>query len=1401
MTVLALLLVLGQTPYRLADIETAPASESNSAPDNFKAAGPIAFFYANQSNDSTELWVTDGTDAGTHLVRDIAPGGSIEKNPILVVDAGVVAFVHSDDLYVSDGTAGGTRVRCCATKLVDDAAVLPDGTVLLAVHDDLGARALFRTDASGEGGSLVAALFVDEFLGVVNGVMLLIAAPSGTSTYSLYATDGTPAGTVVLVPGMVSDFGFTQLARIGDAGYSWGRIGGVLQVVRSDGTPAGSQPLGRFDGGTVGGPVIATGPLACFRGSYPSTGAELMCTAGSPGDYRVHVEVAPGAATADVRRLASFGTGVLFLANDGVSGAEPWFTDGFDGGAWRLADVNPGVGSSNPDEFTVNGTRAVFTTSNNGPLWLTDGTPAGTQLVPGLGAGASASRVAAFGSGWLFSRSVSFVANPWFTDGTAAGTREVQQISRRGTESSVPAVFTPFATRIAFGADSTAVGYELYRFEALDGGLARVADLNAGSPDGVYSILGQAGGRLMIGADDDTTGIELYSTSLDDSDITLVKDIRIGFSSSDPWRSVTAGHRMFFAAATAGEGYEMWVTDGTTAGTVMLGDLNPGAANSVVDLFNAEPVALPDGGVITVAEIPAGRYLYGYTANGATRLADDWALWLRAVGPRVFADMCSVNSGCELWSTDGTVAGTREWADVLPGSQSGNPRNFAVEGDRLFFVGDEVDGGRGLFVASPAAPGATRIAGFDVSVFPQPGVGGVFFEVSTPETGPEPWFSDGTTAQRVADIIPGPEGSSPDEFVAAGRRTFFVASDREHGRELWVTDGTAAGTRMVADLVPGPSSSGPVRLTSAYGWLIFRAMDALGDQEPYVLALSEAPPSIVPQVTGQTGGDGGWYVSDVAVSFRVTDPDAPILASSGCGTSRTEIDGGFIGSTLVTQDGPDTVLPCSARTSGGETSTSVSVRRDATAPRISCPGTVVAPATGTMGTVVTFPPPLAVDQIDPAPAVSLSHASGSSFPLGRTVVTATATDHVGHTSDCTFAVEVRDDRAPVAMCPMSQSVPFGTAVTYSASATDDVDPMPMVTSSAPSGTVFPPGRNAVSVVAIDAAGNVDTCAFFIDVASAPDAGNNGMVTGSACGCAASPAGALLLAVVALLRRRRAGRGEAAVGALLLLLAAGSASAAEPAPAKKPKLIVLQLATAGGVEAGIGSALTEAVTTEVSSRGFFEVISSKDVETLLNVERQRELMGCSDEATNCLTELAGALGARFVLNGSVARLGDAYQLNLQTMDSQKAQPLGRSTLIGKDLGVLREQLKYVVAEATATPIPPPPSRVMQFSLIGAGAASILGGAVLGLLAVSQELALSRELSAGDTNPDVLRSRADYQAEVEGFIRPAKTVSIIALIVGAALVVTGVVLMPGETQATGPRVSFVPTASGGALVGFF
>ena len=63
-----------------------------------------------------------------------------------------------------------------------------------------------------------------------------------------------------------------------------------------------------------------------------------------------------------------------------------------------------------------------------------------------------------------------------------------------------------------------------------------------------------------------------------------------------------------------------------------------------------------------------------------------------------------------------------------------------------------------------------------------------------------------------------------------------------------------------------------------------------------------------------------------------------------------------------------------------------------------------------------------------------------------------------------------------------------------------------------------------------------------------------------------------------------------------------------------------------------------ITSEVQRRGFFQVISQQDIATMLGLERQKQLMGCADDSTSCLAELSGALGARFVMSGTLTRLG-------------------------------------------------------------------------------------------------------------------------------------------------------------------
>src|SRR5215216_53495 len=79
----------------------------------------------------------------------------------------------------------------------------------------------------------------------------------------------------------------------------------------------------------------------------------------------------------------------------------------------------------------------------------------------------------------------------------------------------------------------------------------------------------------------------------------------------------------------------------------------------------------------------------------------------------------------------------------------------------------------------------------------------IFFAAITASKGEELWKSDGTKSgtKIVKDIVPGPGDSGAEDFVTiASRTTLFRAWDKDHGEELWKTDGTAKGTTLVKDI-------------------------------------------------------------------------------------------------------------------------------------------------------------------------------------------------------------------------------------------------------------------------------------------------------------------------------------------------------------------------------------------------------------------------------------------------------------------------------------------------------------------------------------------------------------------------------------------------------------------------
>lgn len=250
----------------------------------------------------------------------------------------------------------------------------------------------------------------------------------------------------------------------------------------------------------------------------------------------------------------------------------------------------------------------------------------------------------------------------------------------------------------------------------------------------------------------------------------------------------------------------------------------------------------------------------------------------------------------------------------------------------------------------------------------------------------------------------------------------------------------------------------------------------------------------------------------------------------------------------------------------------------------------------------------------------------------------------------------------------------------------------------------------------------------------------------------------------------------------------------------PRMAVLSLQGAGDVDPQLAAAMTESVTAEVAVRGFFEPISAGEIATLLGLERQRQLLGC-DGADSCTSEIAGALGAPYVMSGSLARVEGIYQLNLQVTDTAKGRVLARSTKVARDFQSLRALIPWAVAEASGTALPPPPSRVLPISLIAVGGASFIAGGVLGLIALNEEATIMGELRSDDMNRAVVLESADGFRQRLAQTAVNRTLALTALLAGAALVGLGAFLLPPEAPQTGVRAMLVPSPGGLAFVGVF
>jgi ELWxxDGT repeat protein len=111
----------------------------------------------------------------------------------------------------------------------------------------------------------------------------------------------------------------------------------------------------------------------------------------------------------------------------------------------------------------------------------------------------------------------------------------------------------------------------------------------------------------------------------------------------------------------------------------------------------------------------------------------------------------------------------------------------------------------------------------------------VYFMASNGTHGRELWVSDGseTGTRLVKDIEPGIASSSSSELCAVGQKLIFAVTTRSGATELWISDGSSVGTQRLK--VIHPSAGGKLRHTASFGSLVvFAAEDSTHGEEPWI---------------------------------------------------------------------------------------------------------------------------------------------------------------------------------------------------------------------------------------------------------------------------------------------------------------------------------------------------------------------------------------------------------------------------------------------------------------------------------------------------------------------------------------------------------------------------------------
>lgn len=376
------------------------------------------YFLGIHPDSGNELWVSDGTEAGTYLVKDINPGTASSSPAELIKANGILFFiandgVHGNELWKSDGTETGTvmvkDINAGSDNALIGQRVNVNGTLFFWAYQPDTGNELWKSDGTEEGTVMVKEFYPGTADGKPSGMptstfqhAATIYNINGTAFFSaidnihgkeLWKSDGTLGGTV-----LVKEF----VAGTGSSDVRWGvNNNGIFyfcandgthgyELWKSDGTEAGTVMIKDIYAGAANGypfGLTSINGVVVFFAVETVHGLEPWVTDGTEAGTFILKDIDPGPQGSVETRYSSTSNKLFFAAEDGTSGVEQWVTDGTVAGTHITKDIFPGSESSHTMPSTISCTSNMAFFSVRGDLttgmelWKSDGTEAGTFFV------------------------------------------------------------------------------------------------------------------------------------------------------------------------------------------------------------------------------------------------------------------------------------------------------------------------------------------------------------------------------------------------------------------------------------------------------------------------------------------------------------------------------------------------------------------------------------------------------------------------------------------------------------------------------------------------------------------------------------------------------------------------------------------------------------------------------------------------------------------------------------------------------------------------------------------------------------------------------------------------------------------------------------------------------------